>query len=56
MYSYWNANVKSGLKKMNQPQVLVHSPYDFPETVGKGFAVAKGQEAFIAVDAQRTEA
>ncbi len=37
------------------PQVLVHSPYDFPEVGGKGFAIAEGTESFIGVTAQRTE-
>ena len=36
-------------------KVLVHSPYDFPEVSGKGFAVAEMQEAFIAVEAERVE-
>ena len=36
-------------------QVLVHSPYDFPEVTGKGFAIDKEKEVFIAVSAQLTE-
>ncbi len=34
--------------------MLVHSPYDFPEVTGKGFAIGMGHEAFVAVTAQIT--
>ena len=36
-------------------RVLVHNPYEYPEVRGKGFAVDKGKEAFLAVSAQVTE-
>lgn len=36
-------------------QLLVHSPYSFPEVSGKGFAIGTGKESFIAVSAQYTE-
>ena len=36
-------------------RVLVHNPYEYPEVRGKGFAIGKGKEAFLAVSAQVTE-
>ena len=33
----------------------MHSPYSFPEVTGKGFAVGKSKEVFIAVSAQLTD-
>ena len=35
-------------------KVLVHSPYDFPEVGGKGFAIGEKKEAFVAVGATET--
>ena len=35
-------------------QVLVHSPYDFPEVGGKGFAIGNGNVAYIGVGATFT--
>ena len=36
-------------------RVLVHHPYEYPEVRGKGFAIGKGKEAFLAVSAQVVE-
>ena len=36
-------------------RVLVHSPYDFPEVSGKGFAVGSGNVAYIGIDASYTQ-
>ena len=35
-------------------QVLVHSPYDFPEVGGRGFTISGGKVAYIGVDARHT--
>ena len=36
-------------------RVLVHHPYEYPEVRGKGFAIGKGKEAFLAVSGQVTD-
>lgn len=37
------------------PQVLVHSPFSFPEVSSRGFAIDRNKEVFIGVSAQYTE-
>ena len=36
-------------------RVLVHNPYEYADVKGKGFAIGRGKEAFLAVTAQVTE-
>ena len=36
-------------------QLLVHDPYVFPYVIGRGMSVEVGQEAFVAVTAERRE-
>ena len=36
-------------------QVLVHSPFSYPEVTGKGFAIGQAKETFIAVGARYTK-
>jgi len=45
---------KVGLNNFYGFRVLVHNPYSFAEVTGKGFAVGRGREVFVAVTAQYT--
>ena len=36
-------------------QILLHSPYEYPEVRRKGFGLGMGKEAFIGVSAVHTE-
>ena len=36
-------------------KVLIHDPYAYPYVIGRGMAVGIGQEAFVAVNAQKRE-
>ena len=48
-------NYAMGMNNFYGFRVLVHSPYNFPEVSGKGFAIPSKKEAFLAVSAQVTE-
>ena len=48
-------NYALGMNNFYGFRVLVHSPYEFPEVSGKGFAIGSKKEAFLAVSAQVTE-
>ena len=48
-------NYAMGMNNFHGFRVLVHSPYNFPEVSGKGFAIPSKKEAFLAVSAQVTE-
>ena len=36
-------------------QVLIHKPSEFPNVISQGFTVGLGEEAYIAVNAQRID-
>ena len=48
-------NYAMGMNNFYGFRVLVHSPYNFPEVSGKGFAIPSKKEAFLAVSAQVTQ-